>query len=277
VTAALALALAASLSWGVGDFFSSMKTRTLGVLAVLLPNQIAGLLLMALVVAIRGHGWPGASVLWAIPAAVAGTIGLASFLRGMRAGAISVVAPLAGLSAVLPVVFGVATGDRLGAGTAVGIGAAIGGVVLASREPGGAEGVRFAAGAAWGLLAAVGWGFYFPPLHAASRVDPYWAVLVFRCTSASLTTAAFLIMRARFPPRRDLPLILCAGVLDVAGNLLYGLASQHGAVSTVSVLASLYPIVTVALAMLVLRERVSRLQLVGVALTFAGIGLITAF
>jgi drug/metabolite transporter (DMT)-like permease len=61
----------------------------------------------------------------------------------------------------------------------------------------------------------------------------------------------------------------------MGGNLLYGLASQRGIVSTVSVLASLYPIVTVALAMLVLRERVSRMQLVGVALTFAGIGLIS--
>jgi uncharacterized membrane protein len=276
VTAALALALAASLSWGVGDFFSSFKARTLGVLAVLLPAQIAGLVLIAAVVAIRGHGWPGTSVLWAIPAAVAGTIGLASFLRGMRAGAISVVAPLAGLSAVIPVIFGVATGDRLSAGTAAGIAAAIAGVMLASREPGG-DRPRLAAGAAWGLLAALGWGLYFPPLHAASAVDPYWAVLVFRCTSVSLTVTAFLAVRATVPPARQLPLILAAGVLDVAGNLLYGLASQRGgAVSTVSVLASLYPIVTVALAMLVLRERISRLQLVGVALTFAGIGLITA-
>jgi drug/metabolite transporter (DMT)-like permease len=64
--------------------------------------------------------------------------------------------------------------------------------------------------------------------------------------------------------------------MDMAGNLLYGLASQRGEVSIISVLASLYPLVTVALAMVVLRERVSRAQLVGVGLTFAGIGLISA-
>jgi drug/metabolite transporter (DMT)-like permease len=275
VTSAFGLALAASLSWGAGDFVSSHKSRTLGVLAVLVPGQVAGLILIAIVVLAGGHGWPGAHVLWAIPSAAAGTLGLASFLRGMRRGAMSVVAPLAGLSAVIPVGWGVATGDRLSTLTGIGIGAAILGVVFASREPG--EGrLQVAAGAGWGLLAALGWGLYFPPLHAASRVDPYFAVLLFRCTSVSICVTALLVARASLPPRGQLPLIVLSGVGDVGGNLLYGLASRHGAVSTVSVLASLYPIVTVALAMVVLRERVSRLQLVGVALTFAGIGLISS-
>lgn len=274
MSAAFALAVAASLSWGAGDFIGSFKSRTLGVLATLVPGQVAGLLAIAVVVGVRGDGWPGTHTLWAIPSAVAGTIGLASFLRGMRTGAISVVAPLAGLSAVIPVLFGVATGDRISTELGVGIAAAILGVMLASREPG-AKGAQFAAGAGWGLLAALGWGLYFPPLHAASQADPYWAVLVFRCTSVSLTLGALLLLRGAWPSRREVPLVAAAGLLDVGGNLLYGLASQRGVVSTVSVLSSLYPIVTVALAMLVLRERVSRTQLVGVALTFAGIALIS--
>jgi drug/metabolite transporter (DMT)-like permease len=275
VSAGFALALAASLSWGVGDFVNGFKTRTLGVVATLVPGQLAGLAVIAVIVGVRGHGWPGAHVLLAIPSAVCGTIGLAAFLRGMRAGAISVVAPLAGLAAVIPVLFGVATGDRVGAATGAGMAAAILGVMLASREPG-ENGARFAAGAGWGLLAALGWGLYFPPLHEASQVDPYWAVLVFRCTSGSLCLGALLLLRAKLPPRRELPVVAAAGLLDMAGNLLYGLASQRGVVSTISVLASLYPLVTVALAMLFLRERVSRGQLAGVALTFAGIGLISA-
>jgi drug/metabolite transporter (DMT)-like permease len=274
VTAAFALALAASLSWGIGDFVNGFKTRTLGVLATLVPGQVAGLTLIALIVGVRGHGPPGANVLYAMPSAVCGTIGLAAFLRGMQAGAISIVAPLSGLAAAIPVIFGVATGDRIGTAAGIGIATAILGVVLASREPGG-EGPRMAAGAWWGLLAALGWGLYFPLLHAASRPDPYWAVLVFRCTSVSLCVGALLLLGGKLPPRRQVPIVAGAGILDMGGNLLYGLASQRGIVSTVSVLASLYPIVTVALAMLVLRERVSRMQLVGVALTFAGIGLIS--
>jgi drug/metabolite transporter (DMT)-like permease len=275
VTAGFALALAASLSWGFGDFVNGFKTRTLGVIATLVPGQIAGLAAIAVIVGVRGHGWPGPHVLLAIPSAACGTLGLASFLRGMRAGAISVVAPLAGLAAVIPVLFGIATGDRVTAAAGVGMAAAILGVMLASREPG-ENGARFAAGAGWGLLAALGWGLYFPPLHEASQGDPYWAVLVFRCTSVTLCVGAMLLTRTHLAPRRQVPLVAAAGLMDMGGNLLYGLASQRGEVSIISVLASLYPLVTVALAMLVLRERVSRAQLVGVALTFAGIALIAA-
>jgi drug/metabolite transporter (DMT)-like permease len=245
------------------------------VIATLVPGQVAGLVVIAAVVGVRGHGWPGPHVLLAIPSAACGTVGLAAFLRGMRAGAISVVAPLAGLAAAIPVLFGVATGDRIGLAAGAGMAAAILGVMLASREPG-ENGARFAAGAGWGLLAALGWGLYFPPLHAASQADPYWAVLVFRCTSVTLCVGALLLLRAKLPPRRQVPIVAAAGLLDMGGNLLYGLASQRGSVSTISVLASLYPLVTVALAMLVLRERVSRAQLVGVALTFVGIGLISS-
>ena len=109
----------------------------------------------------------------------------------MAAGAISVVAPIAGVSAVIPVLFGVAAGDALGPLRAAGIGAALAGVALASRERAAAR-FGLAAGVGWALLAALGFGFYYPPLHAAGELDPYWAVLVFRFTSVPLVTAALL-------------------------------------------------------------------------------------
>jgi drug/metabolite transporter (DMT)-like permease len=275
LTAAIAFALAASLSWGGGDFIGSVKSRTLGVLAFLVPAQLTGLALALVVLLATSPAWPGPAVLYAVPSAVAGTLGLAAFLRGMRVGAISIVAPLAGLAAVIPVVWGLLRGDRLSTLTAAGIAAAIAGVVLTSRESR-ANGAHLAAGAGWGLLAAVGWGLYFPPLHAASEADPYWAVFLFRCTSATLTVAALLAVRGALPGRRHLPLIALAGVLDLGGNLLYGLAAERGAVGVTSVLASLYPIVTVALATAVLRERPAPIQWLGIACTFGGIGLISA-
>jgi drug/metabolite transporter (DMT)-like permease len=273
---ALVYALASSLSWGAGDFISGVKARTLGVLGVLVPAQIAGLALAAVLVLGRGEAWPGSSVLWAIPAAFAGTLGLVAFFRGMAAGAISIVAPVAGLSAVVPVIFGVVAGDDLSVLQSAGIAAALVGVGLASRERGGAR-LSLAAGAGFGLLAAVGFGFYYPPLHEASQVDPYWAVFVFRVTSVTLTVSALLLLRSRLPARSQLPVVALAGLFDVGGNLLYALAAaEHGLVSVVSVLSSLYPIVTVALATILLRERPGPWQWVGVALTFAGIGLISA-
>ena len=102
-------------------------------------------------------------------------------------------------------------------------------------------------------------------------------MLVFRCTSVVIAIGALLLLRARLPGRSQWPIVALAGLLDVGGNLLYALAAaEEGLVSVISVLASLYPIVTVALATVLLRERPSPWQWVGVGLTFAGIGLISA-
>jgi drug/metabolite transporter (DMT)-like permease len=274
--AALLYALASSISWGTGDFISGVRSRTLGVLGVLVTAQVAGLVLAAAFVLGRLEPWPGPRMFLAVPAAVAGTVGLYGLFRGMAIGAISVVAPIAGVSAVIPVAFGVLGGDDLGLLQSLGIAAAIAGVALASRERD-AAGASIAAGAGFGLLAALGFGLYYPPLHAAGEVDPYWAVLVFRCTSVLLATGALLLARAPLPPRRHVPILALAGVLDLGGNLLYALAAaEHGLVSVISVLASLYPIVTVALATILLHERPAPWQWVGVALTFTGIALIAA-
>ena len=93
---AAALALAAAASWGVGDFFGGLKSRSLSPVAVLIVAQPIGLTLLAIWVAVRGQGPPGSSVLWACLAAVLGTTGLIAFYKGMAAGALSIVAPIAG-------------------------------------------------------------------------------------------------------------------------------------------------------------------------------------
>src|SRR5947207_6572177 len=155
--AAIALALGASLSWGFADFFGPLKGRTLGALRTLLYVQVSGLIAIAVIVAIRGRGPADWTSLLAVPAAVSGTLGLYAYYRGMAAGAMSVVAPIAGISAVIPVIVGLATGDRPSGAQAAGIACALVGVGLASREPGAGR-VRFAAGAGLALLAAVGFG-----------------------------------------------------------------------------------------------------------------------
>src|SRR5437588_3663138 len=134
--AAIALALGASLSWGFADFFGPLKGRTLGALRTLLYVQVSGLIAIAVIVAIRGRGPADWTSLLAIPAAVSGTLGLYAYYRGIAVGAMSVVAPIAGISAAVPVVVGVASGDRPSALKVTGIVFALGGVYLAAHEPG---------------------------------------------------------------------------------------------------------------------------------------------
>ncbi len=271
----IALALGASMTWGFADFFGPLKGRTLGALRVLVYVQLGGLVVIALIVAIRGRGPADMGALFAIPAAISGTLGLYAYYRGMAVGAMSIVAPIAGISAAVPVMFGIATGDRPSLWQWLGIAAALGGVFLASREPG--RGGKVAAGVGLALLAAIGFGGYFPPMHAAGNADFWWASLIFRMTSASIVLAAVAIRRPALAVAPiQVPLLALIGIGDMLGNLLFAAASTSGLVSVTSVLASLYPIVTVVLVRVVLKERVARSQEAGIALTLTGVALISA-
>ena len=273
---AIALALGASLTWGVADFFGPLKGRTYGALRVLFYVQLGGLVAIAAVVAVRGQGPADSAALLAIPAAISGTLGLYAYYRGMAVGAMSIVAPIAGISAVVPVTFGIVTGERPSSWQLLGIAAALGGVFLASREPG-RGGPKIAAGVGLALLAAVGFGGYFPAMHAAGDADFWWASLIFRMTSTSVILATVAIRRPALGIERvQIPLLALIGIGDMLGNLLFAAASTSGLVSVTSVLASLYPIVTVILARLVLSERVARTQEAGIVLTLAGVALISA-
>ena len=273
---AVLLALGASASWGLADFFGPLWGRRLGALPVLLYGQLGSLTAIAIVVAIRGRGPAHPAAFLAVPAAISGTLGLYSYYRGMAVGAMSVVAPIAGASAAVPVVFGLATGDRPSAIRVVGIVAALVGVVLAARERR-EGGTRVAAGVGLALLAAIGFGGYFPPMHAAGAADVWWATLAFRATSACVIAG---VVPLRRPPLRmggaDLLVVVLVGIGDLAGNVLFAAASSHGLVSIVSVLASLYPIVAVLLARTIVGERIARPQQAGVALTLAGVAMISA-
>jgi drug/metabolite transporter (DMT)-like permease len=276
--AAALLALGASVSWGIGDFLGGLKSRTLAPLAVLAIAQPVGFAAIALVLLVHWEPWPGPAVFYACPAALLGTLGLVAFYRGMAAGSISLVAPLAATGVLLPVAFGLATGERPSSLQLVGIALAIGGAVATSYEPGSAtEGPRLAAGIGWALLAAVAFGGFFVPMHAASEDDFIWATFVFRLTSLSFVLTAALIVRPRLTRNpRHLAVIGCIGLADTGGNVLFAAASGQGLVSIVSVLASLYPVVTVALARAYLRERVTRVQETGAATTLAGVVLVSA-
>jgi drug/metabolite transporter (DMT)-like permease len=272
----IALALGASLTWGVADFFGPLQGRKLGASRVLLYAQLGGLVAIAAAVAVRGAGPHGAAPLLAVPAAISGTLGLYAYYRGMAVGAMSVVAPIAGASALVPVVVGIASGERPSVPTAAGIACALAGVFLASREPGRGR-ASIAAGAGLALLAAIGFGCYFPPMHAAGNADFWWASLLFRLTSTSVVVTAVLVRRPNLTvSAAQLPALALVGVGDMLGNLFFAASSRGGLVSVTSVLASLYPIATVVLARVFLAERIAPSQDAGVVLTLAGVVLISA-
>jgi drug/metabolite transporter (DMT)-like permease len=225
---------------------------------------------------------PAAAVGWAAFAGSAGIIALGCFYRALAIGTMSVVAPISATGAAVPVLVGLAEGERPGALQIAGIAVALAGVILASREPieEGAEGGRDPNRAAIGLalVAALGFGTFFVGIDKASATaEVPWVILVQRCASLALLVIAALAVRPALP--RDAPsiaLLGMIGVLDLGANGLYALATTHGLLSVVSVLGSLYPAVTVVLARFVLAERIARVQEVGVVLALAGVVAISA-
>jgi drug/metabolite transporter (DMT)-like permease len=274
---AIFLALAASMSWGAGDFLGGISARSVRLLTVLAVSQACGLALIVVVLLVTREGPPPASsLLAAMGGGIGGAVGLAALYRGLAVGAMGVVAPISGVAAVIPFGVGLATGDRPSALQVVGVALALTGVALVSREPV-ESGSQRAAGVGLAMLAACGFGAYFVGVDAAADASEAWSVFASRGTASVLCVAAALITGAGLrPERRFFRVIALVGVFDVCANVLFSLATTRGLVSVVSVLASLYPVVTVALARIFLHERLARMQWAGAAGAIGGAALITA-
>jgi uncharacterized membrane protein len=277
---AVALGLSSSVCWGLADFLGGIQSRRVSVLAVLLVSQGAGLLAIGIGVAIAAPPAPGIGDLW--PAAVAGLAGalaLSAFYRALAIGTMSIVAPISATGAAVPVIVGIATGDRPSALQLAGILAAVIGVILASREldedqPAGSPG---ATSIVLALLAALGFGTFFVGMHDAADASVPWALLTARAASVGGVMVAVLAVRTPIPgePRR-LGSLALVGLLDAGANGLYAWGSTEGLLSVVAVLGSMYPVSTVLLARAVLGERVRRIQEAGIIVALAGVALIAA-
>jgi drug/metabolite transporter (DMT)-like permease len=263
----------------VSDFLGGLMTRRMAVLVVICVSQTAGLAVIAATVAIVGESAPDAAfVPYAALAGLAGVCGLAAFYRALAVGKMSVVAPISSMAVLVPVVVGVATGDRPSAVQAAGALLGIAGIVLASRES--AEeaigDTPIATGVGLALLSGLGFGSFFALMDVAADHDPLWANLVNRGTSLSLALLAVALFRPSFRGlgRPEIPVLVSLGVLEMTANVSFAFAATEGLLSLTSVISSLYPVVVVFLSWLLLHERLQPSQKAGIAAALAGVALI---
>jgi drug/metabolite transporter (DMT)-like permease len=278
---ALGLALGASIAWGGSDFLAGLVARRLPVLTLLILSQAAGLAMLLVLLAATGDPVPPPSAAFAAAGAgVVEMVGFAAFYRALAIGPMSVVAPLASLAAIVPVVVGVAGGERPGTGTAVGLVLALacGALVAFESDPEDGQRRRVAPGAAMAVVSALAFGLFFLGTDAASNSGgAAWAVAVNRTTSfVALTLVVLIGRRAITWESRDLRPAAVVGLLDAGANALFALALTYGMTSTVSVVGSLFPVTTVILGAILLRERPGWTQAAGVAGVLIGVGLVTA-
>jgi drug/metabolite transporter (DMT)-like permease len=275
---AIALALGASLTWGFADFGAGVGSRRLPVFVVAATMQLAGLVSVGVVLLIAHDAPPSwRQVAWAVFAGVVSVVGLAAFYRGLAVGTMGIVGPISTMAAMVPFAYGLSTGERPSRLQLAGVALAVLGVVGASLEPHpDGRGRKVGTGVGLALLAALGFGCSLIGLSRAAPGGIAWAVLVMRIVAVPCMVVLAFTVGARAPSRRMFSMLVAVGVADTGATLLYAAASTRGLLSIVSVLASLYPVVIVVLARVLLAERVARPQLAGVAVALAGVALISA-
>jgi drug/metabolite transporter (DMT)-like permease len=273
---AFAISLASGLAWGVSDFLGGLQSRRIPVLTVLAVSQPVGLLIaLALVPALGADPLSADKLTLAAVGGAAGMGALAAFYAALAMGTMSVVAPIAAMGVVVPVAYGLALGEQPGAVQLVGLVVAVGGVVVLSYEEEADHAQVARRSIVLALISALGFGAFFTLLDATATDNPGWAVVAARVGGVLAVAAAVLVAR---PELRGIPaslgILVLIGACDIAANTLFAVASTMGLLPVVAVGGSMYPAFTIALAHLVLGERLRFPQRVGVALALAGVVLI---
>lgn len=261
-----AFAIPSALSYGIADFAGGLAARRASVLTVTATAQVVGL--VALVPAL----WllPGESTtaawLLGLLAGLAGSSGLLLYFRGLAVGPMGTVAPLSAVVAAgLPLLVGIVQGERPGPVTIAAMVVALVAIVLATagsrREPAALHGVLL------GLGSGCGFGSFFVLLDATPPGSGLWPLVAGRIGSVVVLVVLLAVRRPGRPV--GVGLMALSGVLDSAANVLFLLATREGPLGVSAVIVSLYPVVVVLLARLVLRERLTRVQTSSVVLAVA--------
>ncbi|HTN79858.1 MAG TPA: DMT family transporter [Acidimicrobiales bacterium] len=280
---AVLLGLVVALTYGTGDFFGGLAARRVPVLwVVFLSHALAAVLVVGIVAFDRSSAPTRHDIVIGVVAGLVGMAAVALFYRGLAIGRMGVVAPItAVVSAIVPVAWGLAFGERPSGLALTGVALAIGSVALISSEAGdpphdlGTTNRRLPIVLA--LAAGVGFGVFFVLYSNAGEHSGMWPLLASRWTSATFLALVLLfIPRARRDPpsRRALPLIAGAGLFDAAANGVFLVAARSGLLSIVGAVSSLYPASTVLLARAVLHERFHRAQVIGLSIAAIGVVLI---
>jgi len=253
-----------------------MTSRRAPVLGVVLIVELVGVALAVALALLLGEPPPSPTgIVIGVAAGAIGILGILGLYRGLAVGRMGVVAPVAAvLGASLPVAVGLLLEGVPGPLQALGIGLGILSVVLVSRVPGpvgGRSGIEFA------LIAGVGIGGFNALVGQLPAGETLWPLAALRLMAVPTVALIVLVGRQawRVPRAAILPAI-AVGVFDMGGNLFFILAAQTGALAIAAVIGSLYPVVTIVLAIAVLGERLTPSHVFGIAMAMAAITLIAA-
>ena len=280
------LAIVAALGWGASDYFGGdASRREVPVFVVVALAELLGVVLLIPVLAVRGTPPPDdPRLLLGALAGLSVTVELSLIYRALGRGEAFITAPTGALGAAAAVAFGLIGGDPIGVALTIGLVCALlGGAITSWSSPDGAPRDRAAAWRAGATCLAAGLAvaISLTALHAAGRLDPYWATAAEHLSTAlsaalAAAVAARRAWRSLVPSRTQWPGIAIVAVVGVGGDLAYTGASHTGALSIVSAISSLYPVTTIGLGRVLQGHRATRVQLAGIVLALGGAALLGA-
>jgi uncharacterized membrane protein len=283
---AIVLGLVAAFAYGLNDFVAGLLSRRVHfALVALIGNAVALAATLGALIVTTPPSPSSNALWWGVASGFGVGFGSLMLFRGLAQGRMGVVAPLSALAtAVIPILIGVALGDRPSIIAWAGVLLALPAVWLVSTTGGGvtdgetdpAKRQVLASGAVDGLLAGVGFALLLVGLNFAGDGSGLWPVVAGEASSLVFLSVVLIGTVRRLGglrlPRREAAAAGAVGVVGAVGAIAYFLSTQAGLLSIVAVLTSLYPAVTVVLAGVVLHEPIIRRQAMGLVL--AGIAVV---
>jgi drug/metabolite transporter (DMT)-like permease len=269
-------ALSSAFVWGSGDFCGGLAARKNQVFQVLILSTLSGIGVLLVFAFLWKEPLPsGPSMLWAMAAGVSGVLGISALYRALSLGHMAGVAPIAAvIGALLPMGFSSLSEGPPQAIRLIGFIFALLSIWLVSRSSIKNRGMSREE-LLLACLAGIGFGGFFILLAQVERGFVFTPLVLTRCVSFLTALILLRMRRLAWPSLRANPAALLAGMLDAGGNVFFLLARQYTRLDVATVLGSLYPAATVLLAWLVLKEKVSKLQGVGLLFCLLSVVLIT--
>ena len=267
------VALISAVVWGTGDFVGGLATRDRDKYQVLALSAFAGMTGLLIAMLIRAEPWPDPiSILWSCVAGISGAIGMASLYRGLAIAQAVLVAPTAAVvSVVLPIVIGTIMHGAPSPEKWIGMAAGMAGIWLVTKGLGSSRDTN---GLGLAILAGFGFGGFFLCIVQTEPGSVFSPLVIAKMTALLFAILILLFRRSRLPSFKGNGLALLAGILDAAGNTFYLLAARLTRVELAAVISSMAPVMTVILASLVSKQKVSTYQKLGVVFCLAAITLL---
>lgn len=274
------LGFTTAVVYGFADFFGAIASRKISSLMVTAVSGVVGFIFLLSMVPFFGANFSELAILTGIAAGFASAIGISALYASLAIGPISIVSPFgAVLGALVPMTFGFLIGDRFGPLGWAALALILVAVVLVGFVPGVDVRLPSAKGLLFAFIAGAGIGTILIVLKYSPTDSGLASILVMRLVSTALLNIVLIAnwLRRRKSSVAKRPVeakfwwaVIAAGLFDSSANIFFTLALRSGSLSVVSVLTALYPLGTILLARLILKERIGKIQMAGVLLALSG-------